>query len=220
MRSDIEGNDYEKVDELYQNVQHTEFQMVHNLNLRPYAWICAGLVFEIRASHLHGQFDAMLCWIKKNREKKVILKIELEYGKNQEDWDSDIPKAKWWRGISLVKRKHYDVCDLFVKMSPTYNSIILVDTRDGFVLNNSVSGITQHNLGFTTNNQCHELTWETVDKNKFIIAGGSIYQDGNIFLVEKGASTLVEERKKMYEFISHRFFPDFLKDLIKSYELE
>ena len=220
MNNDTDGKDHEKVNEWYGKVQHTEFQMVHNLNLRPSAWISAGLVFEIRPSKQYGQFDAILCWIKENRDKKIILKIELEYGKNQEDWDSDIPKAKWWRGISLVKRKHYDVCQLFVKMSPTYNSIILVDTRDNFVQNNSVSGITQHNLGFITNSYCHEFTWETVEKNKFIIAGGSIYQDGNIFLVEKGVSTLVEERKKMYEFISHRFFPDFLKDLIKSYELE
>jgi hypothetical protein len=219
MENNEPKKEYDKMTENYQNVQHTEFLMVHTLNLTmPYAWICAGLVFEIRPSHQYGKYDARLCWIEENREKKVIAKIELEFGKNQEDWDSDIPRDKWRRGISLLKRKDYDASQLFIKMSPTYNSIILVDTRDNFVQNNTISDKTPHNMGFITHEDCYVFPWETVDKNLFIIAGGSIYQDGNIFLVQKGISTLVEERKKMYEFIDHKFFSDSIRNLIKSYE--
>jgi len=221
MNSDIEGKDYERVNELYQTVQYTEFLTVYNLNrYLPYAWICAGLVFEIRPSKQYGKFDAMLCWIKPNRDKRIIVKIELEFGKNQVNWDTDIPRTDWWRGISLMKRKHYDVCDLFIKISPTYNSAILVDTRNDFIQKNSVSGITQHNLGFVTNDQCYELTWDTVEKNKFIVVEDNIYQYGNIFLLEKGNSTLIEERKKMYQFIYNKFLSDYLREMIAGYELK
>jgi hypothetical protein len=224
MSSKVEGKEYEKVNELYQNVQHTEFLTVYNLNRSmPYAWICAGLIFEIRASHQYGHFDAMLCWIKENREKKIIIKIELEYGKNQDkwNWNTDLPsRTDWHRGISLLTRKDYDGCQLFVKMSPTYNSIILVDTRNKFVDNNTTIDTTPLTIGMETDKECHIFNWDTVDKNKVITMGNGIIQDGNIFLLEMGNSTLVEERRKMYEFVDRKYFTDSIRNKIKEYEIK
>lgn len=223
INDDIKNKDYVNVDKEYNKTHDSEFIITNSLNkTMPLSWVRAGLMFQVRCGDQMGKFDAYLYKITLDRRRLIILRIELEFGTYQDGiWDFDIPKVKWYRGLSLLKRKHYDICNLFIKMSPTTNSLFLVDCENNFVFDkhDGIDKTSLEKMGYITNRDCYYFNWDTVMANQFIInEKNEIIQNGNIFLVELGNSTIQEERRKMYEFIKYRFFPESLKNDIKNYE--
>lgn len=166
-----DNKDYKAVGELYDQKQETEFLMCHYLNQNlPLSLKRSGYFFEVNVGNQYNKHDLFLIKILPNREVKFITKIEYEYGANQEEWDLELPRLKW-QALNLMTRKKYgENFSLFIKSSPTFNSIFAIDCRNNFVQNlvGANPEIIKHNLGFNTDDEAFRIYWDDVDKNLYI----------------------------------------------------
>lgn len=208
--------DYKAVDELYNEIQSTEHRYVHIANqYRPNIWINNGFIFEINHTGKFAKHDINLVHISANRVKSVIARIEFEYGKNQHDWDYEIPWKEEvkgnWTAINLMFRKKYgENFDVFVKASPTYRSFFLIDCRDDFVKRITENQISQvnHNLGFETNDEIYRLEYNVVQKNIFYDNPKLKKWGGDICVSEDNEYNVNYIR--MYKFYHRKFIEPFI----------
>lgn len=165
----MEEKDYPAISQSYSKLQHTEFIICHLLNGKmPEQLKKIGYFFELQTGNQYGHNDLVLVKICPDRTKRLIMKVEFEYGEKQIEWDNDIPKH--WDGLNLLVRKSYGQnFSLFIKSSPTFNSIFAVDCTDDFIVKNfEISKLKKHNLGFKTNKLIYKIPMNELDKYKYV----------------------------------------------------
>jgi len=205
------GKDFVAVKKYYDEIQTSEFRMCHQLNKRmPEKLIILGYFFEIQSNSQYNKDDIVLTKILPNRVKKEIIRIEYEYGANQEFWDFEIPDETQWQAINLVTRKEYGKnFPLFIKSSKTFRSLFAIDCRDNFVIE-TVKGRFEklsHSLEFETDDEFYRIYWDDVEKHKYVCdKKNKKMNDGKICLVEDDNWNL------LYNFIWHRFLKTFEND--------
>jgi hypothetical protein len=177
--------------------------------------------------------DCQLIWIKPNGEEMIIGKGELEYGADQnryeeeeKNWDDTFPVEHWYC-LSLLSRKNYDEnFQFFLKVSPTYKSAFVVDTRDDFVSKNKDGEYPMKrdstNEKFATNKMRTAFYWDTVYENLMKFYYKTNTKNKKIVKVAKNGNFCLMVHNNWNEiiaFFAHRYFPEELKQLIKkSYE--
>ena len=165
------NKDYKAVGEYYTKKHETEFIMCHFLNQNlPQKLKLTGYFFEVDAGNQYDTHDLILVRIFPNREKRIILRIEYEIGDKQAYWDLELPRHKW-QALNLVTRKKYGKnFELFIKSSPTYNSLFAIDCRDNFVQNlvGADPEILDHSLEFETNDEFFRIYWGDVEANQYV----------------------------------------------------
>lgn len=231
---DIQGKNYVEVGKYAKKYIPTEHKVVNILNSEIFKYypIFSKLNVFFRSHKKEDQyktFDCELIWIKPNGEETIIAKGELEYGADQNrhddderNWDNAFPREHWYC-LSLLSRKKYDKnFEFFLKVSPTYKSAFVVDTRDDFVLKNKDAEYPMKrdstNERFTTNNMRTAFNWDTVDNNKMLFEYKINTINKKIIKVKKNANFCLMEYEYWNEiiaFFAHRYFPEELKTLIK-----
>jgi hypothetical protein len=165
-----ENKDYEAVEEYYNETHSSEFVMCHKLNHILTIYLKeAGYFFEINTEGQYAKNDINFVRVLPNRIKKLIARVEFEYGKNQRGWNYEIP-WEHWNALNLVTRKKYgENFDLFIKSSPTYNSIFAIDCRDGFIQNifPTIYKDQNHNLDFETDDDMYKIMREDVFRHLY-----------------------------------------------------
>lgn len=165
------NKDYKAVGKYYDEKQETEFIMCHYLNQNmPLSLKRNGYFFEVNIGNQYDTHDIILVRILPNREKKILIRIEFEFGANQDLWNLEIPRYKW-EALNLMTRKKYgENFDLFIKSSLTFNSIFAIDCRNNFVqkLVGDNPEITPHSLTFETDDEVYRLYWKYVDDNLYV----------------------------------------------------
>jgi hypothetical protein len=189
----IEGKEFDKVNEEYDNNHVQEFIICDLLNkLKPNKFTLHGYFFEMNTGDQHEKWDLNFIHIAKDRTKTRLAKIEYEFGDKQEDvWGSTFNRNIWVRGLSLLCRKKYDEnFDLFLKVSPEYSSYFAVDTRNNYVTNyfEHTKDKVNHSLPYVTDNLCYSIGWEYVDKHNFMINHETkkVIRNSNICVKENG----------------------------------
>lgn len=201
----VEGKDRNAVNNLYNEVQFEEFLICHYLNQNmPKELRKLGYFFEIQSEE--GQFahhDIQFVQYTKDRKRILKIRIEFEYGKEQYDWDLEIPRNRW-HGINLLTRKDYQKnVDLFLKSSPTFSSIFAVDCRNNFVDKNFHNSIDENgsSVNFVTNERKYEIRFNEIEPHLFIIdSKNKKIKNGNICIVENDLKW-----KLFYHFLWKRF---------------
>lgn len=201
----VEGKDRSAVDQLYKKVQAEEFSICHYLNQNmPHQLKKTGYFFEIQSDD--GQFahhDIQLVQYTEDRVRNLKVRIEFEYGRQQHDWDLEIPRNRW-HGINLLTRKNYEKnVDLFLKSSPTFNSIFAVDCTNNFVdkyFHDSIDE-KESSIEFVTNEKKYEMRFNEIEPHLFVIDDSNKkIKDGNVCIVENDPRW-----KLFYRFLWKRF---------------
>lgn len=165
------NKDYKAVNDYYSKKQETEFIMCHLLNQNmPYKLKLIGYFFEVCVGNQYDTHDFILVRILPNRDKIQIMRIEYEIGDKQVEWNLELPRHKW-QALNLVTRKIYGKnFELFIKSSPTYNSLFAIDCRNNFVQNlvGANPEILDHSLEFETNKEFFRIYWDDVEKNLYV----------------------------------------------------
>lgn len=211
----VMNKDHKAIGELYSITQKTEFMMCHLLNKRmPTSLVERGVFFEMQTDNQYNKNDIVLIKISPERQKKLICKVEFEYGITQENWDFLLPDFPFnpdsptsvdspkWNGLNLMERKQYgDTFSLFIKSSPTYKSFFAVDCRDNFVVKNfgDTKQETNHSLNMVTNNTIYKIYWGDVPKHRFMVDENKKLTDGNLCIIE------YDDWSIFYSFLWRRF---------------
>ena len=167
-----EDKDHKAVAEYYDEKQETEFEMCHKLNEKmPRFLRILGYFFEINCGNQYDTHDFNLIQIPPNRIKSnPLVTIEFEHGATQFEWDNKLPKDRWQALNLLTRKKYSENFGLFIKSSPTFNSIFAIDCRNNFVQNlvGKKPETLAHSLPFKTNDQFYRIYWKDVDKHLFV----------------------------------------------------
>jgi hypothetical protein len=227
-----EKKNYKEVEREFQENAPNEYRTVKIVNkmmLKYYPeFINLGVIFRGQPyENRFDKFDCKLVWIKDGKE--IILALgELEYGKDQNRYDE--PWKNWnrafpvdfWYCVSLLSRKKYDNnFQFFLKVSPTFKSAFVFDTRNNFVSENKDDEYEMPNDSineqYDTNKWRIAFNWDTVrkhqiefehkrDSGKDVV---KIKKDGNICLME------YEYWNEIIAFFAYKFFPEELKAELK-----
>ena len=208
----VENKDFNNIDKYYNEIQETEFIICKLLNSKSIGNnIFNEYFFEINTGDQYAHHDLELIKITPDRQRIVKARIEFEYAEKQKYWDYSLPRT-YWHGINLLTRKKYgENFDIFLKVSPTYNSVFAIDCRNDFIKKNFINSIATNNsnMDMKTNEEKYEILWDDIDKYLFktrIINGKTkIVQNGNICLVENDNNWLL-----LYRFIYYRFLKNYL----------
>lgn len=200
-----ENKNYSAVNQLYSEKQETEFLICHYLNQNmPLKMKKDGFFFEVNSGNQYDTHDLNLIKISPDRIKsEPIITIEYEYGANQNEWDLTIPRHKWQALNLMVRKKYGQNFSLFIKSSPTFNSLFAIDCRDNFVqkLVGKNIEVIDHNLDFETDDEAFRIYWDDVDKNTYVDDDKSReLKNNNICLIEDDPRW-----KLFYRFIWRRF---------------
>ena len=221
----MEKKNYAEVNKHHEKYQPEEHLIVSYLNramLTHYpAFVRAGVVFRVQSKeNQFAKFDCQLIWINAERGVTILATGELEFGADQmrfdddtRNWEYEFPKWAWGCLSLLMRKKYGENFQFFLKVSPSYSSAFVVDTRNDFV------GTTRDaeeemerdstNDQFDTNKWRYAFNWDTVDKHKFTCKDNKIVDRGNICLMEW------DRWKDIIVFFSSKFFPEELKKEIR-----
>jgi hypothetical protein len=227
--------DYREVEKYFEKYSPNEYRTVELLNskmLKFYPeFVNVGVSFRGQpVENRFNTFDCKLVWINPNDSKEIILAIgELEYGatlmrynKPWKNWNYEFP-VDFWYCVSLLSRKKYDEnFQFFLKVSPSYKSAFVIDTRNNFVSKNQDKEYDMLNDStneqFDTNKGRIPLSWDTVRKNQVEFEHKKnkngrdvvkIKKDGNICMME------YEYWDEILAFFAYKFFPEELKTELK-----
>jgi len=217
--------DYKAVNKHYEKCQAEEFVICHVLNTHMFNlhshWIRAGLSFRVNGNkNQYGKYDIILTYTSLERNETIIARGEFEFGLDQnrhdnlnKNWDYEFPETHW-DCLSLMTRKIYDVnFEFFLKVSPTYNSAFIIDTRNNFV--GKTSDVKEDlendstNEKFETDTCRYKLLWKTVNNNLFKYESQNLINDGNICLIENNVWN------NLFAFIYIKYFNEEIKKAIK-----
>ncbi|MFA5366526.1 MAG: hypothetical protein WC333_01190 [Dehalococcoidia bacterium] len=228
-----EEKDYEAVNEYFEKYSPKEYETVRVLNLmmkRYYPnFVSAGVSFRGQPpENRFDRFDCKLIWINEKNEEILLALGELEYGADQmrfdedwKNWNNAFPVNHWYC-VSLLSRKKYDENFVFfLKVSPSFKSAFVVDTRNDFVSKNMDKEYEMPrdstNDRFPTNKMRKHFNWETVRKNQMIFKRVT-NKNGNIDItIEKDGNFCLMEYEYWYEiiaFFAYKYFPDELKKIL------
>jgi len=225
--------DYKAVGEHFKKYCEAEYHTIDLLNekmLKCYPeFVDTGVsFFGKKIEDQYNRFDCRLIFTKPNGKKVIIVRGELEYGADQmrhdeawRNWDYEFP-VNYWYCVSLLSRKKYDEnFQFFLRVSPSFKSAYVIDTRNNFVSKNQDKEYDMlhdsTNEQFDTNKGRIPLSWETVRKNQMEFDHNrstgkdvvKIKNDGNICMMEN------EYWNEIIAFFAYKFFPEKLKALIK-----
>lgn len=202
------GKIYNAVDEYYKINHQNEFIMCHYLNKNmPLFFVKCGIFFEIQCENQYNKNDIILIQISGDRKKKLICKIEYEYATTQKEWDYELPRT-YWKALNLIARKDYgNNFSLFIKSSPTFNSLFAIDCRDNFIQKNfnHIEKL-NHSLSFETDDDFYRIYWNDVEKYKYCDdKENKTLKNGEICIVE------FNDWQPFYSFIWRRFIKNKIK---------
>ena len=182
--------------------------MCHYLNKnKPIFFVKCSIFFEIKCENQYNKNDIILIQISGDRKKKLICKIEYEYATTQKEWDYELPRT-YWKALNLIARKDYgNNFSLFIKSSPTFNSLFAIDCRDNFIQKNfnHIEKL-NHSLSFETDDDFYRIYWNDVEKNKYCDdKENKTLKNGEICIVE------FNDWQPFYSFIWRKFIKNKIK---------
>jgi hypothetical protein len=230
-----EPKDYNAVNEYFKKYSPKEYQTVRVLNLmtkKHYPnFVSAGISFRGQPpENRFDRFDCKLIWTNEKNEEILLALGELEYGADQmrhneawRNWDNAFP-IDHWHCVSLLSRKKYDENFVFfLKVSPSFKSAFVVDTRDDFVSKNMDSEYEMPrdstNDRFRTNKWRKAFNWDTVRKNQMVFKYVKNKDGKDVTKVEKDGNFCLMEYEYWNEviaFFAYKYFPNELKIKLKN----